>query len=1161
MRTSGPLARRFVSARACAIIACVLVVATPLAAPADDPISALLARGAYADAERMARQGLAQVERDPAATPVETELALERLVRSLIENGHGGATDAVPLSNRMLMVAETAFDAADPHRASALDAAGMLRTARGEYADAVEIAQRAVRFYADHPDGAAQASALEHLADSQLALERFDDALLTLTTAARIRESHRTEDSLGVASVEERLATLFRLKGDMPDAQAHLQRAFDIRRDLTPNHPDVAALTHLRGDTEFLSGDMVSARADYAAAVDLASRTLGDRHPLTGLYLRKLALIEWVFGDATRARTLREQARRIAEASLAPCHPELPLAFNDLAASDLDGGDYGEARTLFDRARLQLERCLGPTHSLVATAVYNLAAVAKATGDWAEAERLLNRAIRVWTTTLGAEHPFVTRAQDSLAEVASARGLRRRALAMHQQVLATRRKVLGPNHPDVARTLTDLAQNAEQLGNHALALRYADDAEAIYSRAGAADEAAPLAILLELRADIERAQGNRQLALQHLQAAREIRAKRFGDRHPSIAVVAASAATIDLETGEYRRALQGALAAEERGRSILQFTIRELPERQALAFSDVRAKGLSTALSVAAADTGADASQILDAVVRSRAIVLDELAARAHAIDSTDPTTAALQHESAAARQRYANLMLRAIQSTGGGETERLEEARIAKERAERALAERSAEAREELARSTAGLEQIRAALPTGSALVSFVKYDRTRRPARPDAPPLPVVASYAAFVMANGSSEPVFVPLGSAATIEPLIRSWRAAVLAGATVDGTEEKYRAAATPLRARIWDPIVRRLSGASRVFIVPDGLLNLVNFASLPTTNGRYLVETATTLHYLSTERDLLVDAPRSDAMTALIVGRPAFEGAATARRLKPAPTSTSQAPALQSPAAVHASATARAASIATRDGCVGAGGWQFGDLPGTGREVADISRVWMRAGRAATVLTGTAATKSAFRQALGTRRVVHLATHGFFVGEGCAPTTTARRTRSVGGLVVTPSPTSSTATANDNPLLLSGLALAGANRRTTKTDQDNGILTAEEIAGLDLRGTEWAVLSACDTGLGEIRAGEGVFGLRRAFQIAGARTVIMSLWSVDDEATRVWMRSLYEGRLLRQLDTADAVKQASLAVLAQRRAAHQSTHPFYWAAFVAAGDWR
>ncbi len=142
------------------------------------------------------------------------------------------------------------------------------------------------------------------------------------------------------------------------------------------------------------------------------------------------------------------------------------------------------------------------------------------------------------------------------------------------------------------------------------------------------------------------------------------------------------------------------------------------------------------------------------------------------------------------------------------------------------------------------------------------------------------------------------------------------------------------------------------------------------------------------------------------------------------------------------------------------------------------------------------------------------------------------------------------------------MLLSGLVLAGANHRgAAGFDEDDGILTAEEIAAMDLSGVEWAVLSACDTGVGEIENGEGVFGLRRAFQVAGARTLIMSLWSVEDQATRVWMHALYEGRLLKGFGTAEAVREASLRALRDRREKGQSTHPFFWGAFIAAGDWR
>ena len=136
-----------------------------------------------------------------------------------------------------------------------------------------------------------------------------------------------------------------------------------------------------------------------------------------------------------------------------------------------------------------------------------------------------------------------------------------------------------------------------------------------------------------------------------------------------------------------------------------------------------------------------------------------------------------------------------------------------------------------------------------------------------------------------------------------------------------------------------------------------------------------------------------------------------------------------------------------------------------------------------------------------------------------------------------------------------------MALAGANRRdATASAGDDGILTTEEIAALDLRGVEWAVLSACNTGVGEVQVGEGGLGLRRAFQIAGARSLIMSLWPVADEPTRAWMYSLYQARLRLGLGTADAVHHAHTTVLAARRARGESTHPFYWAGFVSAGDW-
>ncbi|NEQ22049.1 MAG: CHAT domain-containing protein [Microcoleus sp. SIO2G3] len=136
---------------------------------------------------------------------------------------------------------------------------------------------------------------------------------------------------------------------------------------------------------------------------------------------------------------------------------------------------------------------------------------------------------------------------------------------------------------------------------------------------------------------------------------------------------------------------------------------------------------------------------------------------------------------------------------------------------------------------------------------------------------------------------------------------------------------------------------------------------------------------------------------------------------------------------------------------------------------------------------------------------------------------------------------------------ENPLLRSGLALAGANPR--QSGNEDGILTASEAAGLNLSGTKLVVLSACKTGLGDVQNGEGVYGLRRAFAIAGAESQLMSLWAVNDYRTNQLMVNYYQ-RLKNNVGRSDALRQTQLEMLQKP----ESQHPYYWAAFIPSGDW-
>jgi CHAT domain-containing protein len=282
----------------------------------------------------------------------------------------------------------------------------------------------------------------------------------------------------------------------------------------------------------------------------------------------------------------------------------------------------------------------------------------------------------------------------------------------------------------------------------------------------------------------------------------------------------------------------------------------------------------------------------------------------------------------------------------------------------------------------------------------------------------------------------------------------------------------------------------------------------------------MVERGPLIHYLSAERDLLpVAATFGTGLLAL--GDPAFG------------------------ANEDAAAAAKTVYRGAPSSCAQFAAMRFDPLPESAREAETIAMLWKKGANLGDViqLRRSAAGESAFKREAPGKRVLHLATHGFFLG-GC------------------PSALDSASVRGENPLLLSGLALAGANLSHTSAGRlEDGILTAEEISAMDLNGVEWAVLSACETGLGELKAGEGIFGLRRAFQVAGVRTVIMSLWPVDDTVTRQWMTTLYGERFLKHRGTAEAVREADLSALRRLRAEGHSTHPFYWAAFLAAGDWR
>jgi CHAT domain-containing protein/tetratricopeptide (TPR) repeat protein len=1135
--------------------------------------------GNYAIAQLTAEETVVRVEAEHGPESVETARALDSLVQALVDNGKASAPRTLVLAERALSLKERNVGGSELDVAVSLDNLGAVHAERGEFKQALSFHVRALSIRRREIPGAeAVADSLDLAALSMTYLERFRDAKSAIDESLRIRETQPDNLPLPLARTLRIAALVHRYDGNYAAALQILNRALEIRHRLSPEDPETALAMQLQGDLSFLTGDISAARETWSGVLTSEVRILGPEHPRLVAVERRLALAARAFGDRAEERRFLEGGLHVAERSLAPCSLEFPILLGDLASFLVYDGDYGRAQKLYERARSAHETCFGANSTETATVIHNQANLAARIGDFAQAERFHERAIAVWTNALGGNHPYVARGLDALAEVLATRGDSRRALALYQRALLIRRGAFGDEHPDVAWTMVNLARVSFKSGNLAEARGYVDRAIDIYHRVGVSDEPDHLALVLELRARIEERLGTYAVARATLEEALTAREKIFGKEHTLAATTRAEIATVDFVLGFDERSLDAALSAERVGREHLRSTIRYLPERQALAYTERRPKGLDLALSLLAAGRTSERALVFDNVIRARSVILDELAARARSTSAVDPETAVLTASLIGARQRFANLMLR---SSGEGEPvprSMFEAARQQKEDAERALAERSAAFRDELARRELGLSEVRAALPDQAALIAFVEFDRTivndrkssnlrvslgEEPLRRDRRP-----SYIAFVARSATDDVSVVPLGQAADIDNLVAEWRRetiGVVEATSAADAERSYRAMGAALRRRVWDPLREHLKGAKTVFVVPDGMLSLVSFAALPIGQAKYLIHEGPVIHYLSAERDLVSNPKPSTATRGLLaVGGAAFNDASVFAR-------TSSRPFTPLAAKVNADdvlAQARSTSLETlRAGCGSLQTMQFTPLAGTRREVRDVAALWM-AGSPAQVLEGRDASEQAFKREAPGHRVLHLATHGFFLGNDCTPAGAA--TRSVGALTTGQTkaasrpaqPNRPNAALAENPLLMSGLALAGANRRAAAgPDEDDGILTAEEVSALNLEGVEWAVLSACDTGLGEVKAGEGVFGLRRAFQVAGVRTVIMSLWPVDDQATRVWMRALYQGRLQQRLSTAEAMHNASLSVLRERRARHQSTHPFYWAAFVAAGDWR
>lgn len=903
------------------------------------------------------------------------------------------------------------------------------------------------------------------------------------------------------------------------------KRALAIfERVLDPDELDIGMAANILAMLYDDKGDQVQAEPLYKRALEIYNKVFPPDEPLVAPALNRLAMLYYTKGDYVQAEPLFERVLVIREKELGPEHPDVADALSNLASLYHVKRDYGQAERLQLRALKINEKAFGPESLEAAHSLNNLAGIYyDSRMKYEQVELLLERALKIREKAFGPESLEVAQFAANLAMVYSNKGDSARAEQLYKRSLDIHEKILGPNDPKIATFLNNLATQYYVTGNY-------EWAESLYQRAMSIIE------------------------------------KAYGPEHPNIARVLGNLALLYHAKGDHRQGARFLTRLSEiREHNLAQILTSGSERQKQLYLNDLAGESnsiVSWHLQYAPRDEQM-ARLALTTILQRKGRALDAMADQIGVLRlHSTPEIESLLDKIIATRRRLA-----ALRISGEGklspEEQRAEVARLTseEERLEGEASRRSAEFQTQTLPNL--LDAVRQALPADAALAEIFVYGATNLNALKDSEKQST-PHYVVYVLRHGETVPQWVELGDTAQIDEAAVRWlkelgnpplrrKGEQISNSElqkrIEAHEAEVKKLARALDERLMRPIRKLIGPTRRIFLSPDGALNLIPFAALVDENGMYLVENYS-INYLTSGRDLVQVQSQTENLGApVVMADPLYDMIAL------------KTPKQQAEQSSTLNGEGRRSVDFMR--------LNYKSLPGTAAEATAL-RVILPDAR---VLTKEQATEAALKQ-IKRPRVLHIATHGFFLsaqtsGSSTAGITLRRETVDTLG--------SAPPTDWENPLLRSGLILAGVKQERSGPGED-GVLTALEMAGLDLRGTKLVVLSACETGLGDVRFGAGVYGLRRALVLAGSETQVMSLWKVSDVGTRDLMTAYYKRSQTGEGRT-EALRRVQLDMLHGRLSSSASSrkrgtsdtgeevitknyrHPYYWAAFIPSGDWR
>ncbi len=929
------------------------------------------------------------------------------------------------------------------------------------------------------------------------------------------------------------------------------------------------------------SGDFQEGKKEVDRALAIRRRLLGENDLATAASLSEMSHLLWQEGNDAGARRYIEQALAIYKNVLGDRHPETALALHRMGTSLFGQGDYGAARDYFDQALAIRKKVLGDAHPATAATLGRIGELLSAQADYAAARPYCEQSLAICRKVYGDDKPETAQALSALGNLLCEQGDYAAARPYYDQALAIRKRVFGDDDLETAGSLIELGILLFEQKDYAAARPYYDRALAIFKKALGDNHPDTVAALCELgllhfvQKDYAAArpcyeqglaifkkmhgdnhpdtamtlrslgvllaeQGEFTSARAHLDLALAIDKKVLGENHPHTAGSLGDLGLLLLLERDYARAratLEKALVISQRN---MNFSAAGQSERQQLLMAQMLRQALDHFLSVPEpGEAAADYAHVLawfgSTVVGQRRMRLAR----------TDPQLAPLFQELRSTAEALATLSasMPADAKDQPAWIKQRDELSERQERLQRDLAAGSAVFQPGRAQRSPTPAELLQLLPADTALIDYLVY--CHHQPEPDKKDKWLEEQRLTVFILRPGAAIVRLELGPIDPIEKAIDRWRLVIQQQSARDhpGLE---------LRRRLWVPLEKYLTGAKTVLISPDGALGRLPFAALPgNKEGSYVLEEIALA---------VVPVPR---MLPDLLRRQAADE-------QSAPASLLLVGDVNFDAASRASGTAQSPAAPTRAGTFHA----WGPLEHTRGEIVAIGDSFKRKNRKGQVteLREEEATDIEVGKELGQHRFVHIATHGFFA----APEVRSAAAGAEGNRGAAGGDLSGVRGASGfNPGLLSGLVLAGANTPPQR-GQSDGILTALEVAELDLSKVELAVLSACATGLGKVAGGEGVLGLQRSFQVAGARSVVATLWNVPDKSARILMERFYANlwHKTRPMSKLEALRDAQLWVLNNEKEYRSTrlkpkaaepenlrTPPEFWAAFVLSGDWR